>query len=191
MKRRPSPPPSITEEDATLFREAIGPVRPVEVDPTPPDPRPKPRPRARLREADEADALHTSRYDPFDPVVGDPEETLAYRRPEVSERILRRLRRGLYRVDDEVDLHRLTLSDAEAVLRRFMAEARDSGHGCLRVIHGKGLHSKAGGPLIKPMVERMLSLRADVLAYASAPAGQGGTGALLVLVGKRRPSGPG
>jgi DNA-nicking Smr family endonuclease len=52
-------------------------------------------------------------------------------------------------------------------------------------VHGKGLHSDSGVPVLKNLVDRMLRQRADVLAFASAPAAQGGHGAVLVLL--RRP----
>ena len=76
---------------------------------------------------------------------------------------------------------------AETLLRRFLREAVDDGLGCVRVIHGKGLNSPDGVPLLKNLVDRMLRQRADVLAFHSAPAVQGGTGAVLVLLGRRRP----
>jgi DNA-nicking Smr family endonuclease len=56
----------------------------------------------------------------------------------------------------------------------------------VRIVHGKGLHSPQG-PVLKGMVERLLSQRADVLAYASPPAAHGGTGALLALLARHRP----
>ena len=60
--------------------------------------------------------------------------------------------------------------------------ARDAGHGCVRIVHGKGLHSDSGIPVLKNLVDRMLRQRADVLAFHSAPAAQGGNGAVLVLL---------
>ena len=113
-------------------------------------------------------------------------DDVAYRRNEVSPDILRRLRRADFAIEDEIDLHALNERAAEDVLRRFLAEARDAAHHCVRIIHGKGLHSTQG-PVLKGLVERVLNLRADILAYATAPASHGGTGALLVLLSKRKP----
>ena len=53
-------------------------------------------------------------------------------------------------------------------------------------VHGKGLHSESGVPVLKNLVDRLLRQRADVLAFASAPAAQGGHGAVLVLLNRRR-----
>jgi len=147
---------------------------------------PKPRATVAMREADERAALAESRR--ADPVreaeaFGD---TLAYRRDDVPPQTLRRLKRAEFAIEDEIDLHASSERAAEELLRRFLAETRDAGHHCVRIVHGKGLHS-AQGPVLKGMVERMLSQRADVLAYASAPAAHGGTGAVLVLLARRRP----
>lgn len=181
MKRKPEPPPPpISPDDASLFREAIGDVRRIVAPPAPPAPaRPPPRPR-RL-EFDEAEALRESQRLTGEPPP-DGEELVAYRRPEVSERTLKRLKRGEYSVQDELDLHTLRATDAEGALRRFLLEARSGDLHCLRIIHGKGLRSE-GAPVLKQLVDRMLRQRGDVLAFASAPAGQGGAGAVLVLLG--------
>ena len=73
-------------------------------------------------------------------------------------------------------------AQAESSLRAFLAEARLEGHGCVRIVHGKGLRSGDSGPVLKALVDRMLRLRSDVLAFASAPAPEGGSGAVLVLL---------
>jgi len=172
-------------DDAAEFRAAIGQVRRLpEVADAPGAP--KPRATVAMREADERAALAESRR--IDPMrhaeaLGD---TLAYRRDDVPQQTLRRLKRAEFAIEDEIDLHLLGEKAAEDLLKRFLNEARDAAHHCVRVIHGKGLHS-AHGPVLKGMVERVLGHRADVLAYASAPAAQGGAGAALVLLAKRKP----
>ncbi|HEV2607788.1 MAG TPA: Smr/MutS family protein [Xanthomonadaceae bacterium] len=171
--------------DADEFRAAIGHVRRLpEVADVPRAP--KPSATVAMREADERAALAESRR--ADPVreaeaFGD---TLAYRRDDVPPQTLRRLKRAEFAIEDEIDLHASSERAAEELLRRFLAEARDAAHHCVRIVHGKGLHS-AQGPVLKGVVERMLNQRADVLAYASAPAAHGGTGAVLVLLARRRP----
>ena len=109
---------------------------------------------------------------------------MRYRRDEVSPRLLRQLARGQYAIGDEIDLHHADIRQAETMLRRFLAEARDAGGGCVRIVHGKGLHAD-GAPALKNLVDRLLRQRADVLAFHSAPAAQGGTGAVLVLLRPR------
>ena len=68
-----------------------------------------------------------------------------------------------------------------------MGSSRAGGHACVRIIHGKGLRTVDGGSVLKALVDRLLRQRADVLAFASAPEAMGGTGAVLVLLAKRRP----
>jgi DNA-nicking Smr family endonuclease len=61
-----------------------------------------------------------------------------------------------------------------------------AGLGCVRIVHGKGLHSESGVPVLKNLVDRVLRQRADVLAFHSAPPAQGGHGAVLVLLAAGR-----
>ena len=169
--------------DAAAFRAAIGHVRRIP-EAMPPPQAPKRRAVVAMREADERAALAESRR-------GDPErhaealgDVLAYRRDDVPSQTLRRLKRAEFAIEDEIDLHLLGEHAAEELLRRFLAEARDAAHHCVRIVHGKGLHS-AHGPVLKGMVERVLSQRADVLAYATPAAAPGRTGAVLVLLAPR------
>jgi len=107
---------------------------------------------------------------------------LRYRRDEVPPHVLKRLARGQYAVQDELDLHHTSAAHAEAMLREFLHEAHLHEYRCVRIIHGKGVHSDRGVPVLKNLVDRLLRRRADVLAFHSAPAAQGGTGAALVLL---------
>ncbi len=172
-------------DDAAEFRAAIGPVRRLpEVADVPRAP--KPRATAAMHQADERAALTESqRGDPARDAdrIGD---SVAWRRDEVPPQTLRRLKRAEFAIEDELDLHASSERVAEDLLRRFLAEARDAAHHCVRIVHGKGLHSPQG-PVLKGLVERVLNLRADVLAYTSAPVALGGTGAVLVLLARRRP----
>jgi DNA-nicking Smr family endonuclease len=189
MARRRAPQSEPTSpEDAALFRAAIGPVRELPPAVAPPDvPRPAPLPRQ--RDLDEAEALAQSRLRPFDlaaAALGDAAEHLQAGLPP---RLLKRLKRGQYSVQDELDLHGMSVAVAEASLRRFVRESRSEGRYCVRIVHGKGLRSGLEGPVLKGVAEHLLRQRADVLAYASAPDAQGGTGALLVLLAGHRPGG--
>lgn len=171
-------------DDAELFRAAIGRVRPLPAADQAPQ-RPRPPPETRMRDADERAALNESRREPG-LSAAESGDAIEYRRNEVTPQTLRRLKRGEFSVQDSFDLHQLNAAIAEAALGRFLLEARAANHRCVRIVHGKGLHSPQG-PVLKSLMERTLARRADVLAYASAPPAQGGTGALLVLLAKRRP----
>ncbi|MFS2046576.1 Smr/MutS family protein, partial [Stenotrophomonas geniculata] len=112
-------------------------------------------------------------------------DVASYRRDNLPPRLFQRLKRGQYSVQDELDLHGATASQAETLLRQFLLEAHAHDYGCVRIIHGKGLQSDGGAPVLKNLVDRLLRLRNDVLAFHSAPTGQGGTGAVLVLLARR------
>ena len=175
---RPDPP---EDDDAALFRDAIGEVRRMEDAPPPPRKAP-PRPRARMAERDELDARSEFQrgLDALEPLAAG--DTLSHRRDALPARAFQRLKRGQYAAQDELDLHGATAIQAESLLRQFLAEAHDHEFGCVRIIHGKGLQGDGVAPVLKNLVDRILRQRSDVLAFHSAPPGQGGTGAVLVLL---------
>lgn len=179
MSHVPDDPP---DDDGALFRAAIGPLRPLP--PRTPDARDaartRPLPRAVMAERDEAEARDEFRQAMTTGL--DAADVISYRRDEVPARVLARLRRGHYAAQDEVDLHGCREAQAESLLRSFLAEARDEGRGCVRIVHGKGLRAADGMPVLKNLVDRLLRQRSDVLAFHSALGGQGGTGAVLVLL---------
>jgi DNA-nicking Smr family endonuclease len=107
---------------------------------------------------------------------------LSFQRGGVRIQVMRRLKRGLIPVDDELDLHGLTQTAARDALADFIAGSRDSGQRCVRVIHGKGYRSGARGPVLKTAVNLWLRRHTDVIAFASARAIDGGTGAVYVLL---------
>ena len=185
-KPRLPPPAQPSDADIELFHEAIGRVRKLDAPEAPPA-TPRPAPRPRQREADEAQALVQSQRRPFDLpdlALGD---ALEYLKDGFSPRLLRQLKRGQFSVQDEIDLHGMSAQVAESALRVFLHENLAAGGTCLRIVHGKGLSSGPEGPVLKQLVDVWLRQRNDVLAFASAPPSQGGTGAVLVLLASRRP----
>lgn len=183
MKRKSRLSQPASPEDAELFREAIGDIRRIAIEPGAVErARPPPEPR-RLR-IDEAEALRESHDLSAGTLPVAAEDLQSFRRANVSERTLKQLKRGEYSVQDEIDLHHLRVADAEILLKRFLNDARAGGSHCVRVVHGKGLRSE-GAPVLKMLVDRMLRQRGDVLAFASAPISQGGAGAVLVLLDGR------
>ena len=174
-------PPHDEEEEAELFRAAVRGVRPLARAPVPPRARPA-RPHARFSRADRAAVLRESlEGDPADPALA-PGDELAFHRPAVQATVLRRLRRGEYRIEREIDLHGLTVLEAKAALRAFLLEALEAGVRCVRIVHGKGLRSGPRGPVLKAAVSGLLRRTGAVLAYVSARPVDGGTGALYVLL---------
>lgn len=173
-------PDSASEDPATLFRDAVGPVRELPAVPLPPR---RPQLRAGSRRAAHAypDAPTPSdssrKADALE--AGD---TLRYRRDSVAPRVLQQLGRGRYTVQDEIDLHWSDAAQAGVLLGRFLDDCLAMGLDCVRVVHGKGLHSDSRVPVLKNLVDRVLRQHAEVLAFHSAPPAQGGNGAVLILL---------
>ncbi|MEO8365181.1 MAG: Smr/MutS family protein [Pseudoxanthomonas sp.] len=171
------------EDDAMLFRQAVGPVKPLP-ESAPPPRKPRPRPAARMAERDEIEARDEFRRGLHSLSVLEAGDTLSYRRDTLPTAVFQRLKRGRFSAQDEIDLHGATVAQAESMLRTFIAEAHAHEFGCVRIIHGKSRRDDGGMPVLKNLVDRMLRQRADILAFHSAPAAQGGTGAVLVLLAR-------
>jgi len=107
---------------------------------------------------------------------------LSFRRGGVRDQVMRRLRRGLYPTEDELDLHGLNQAAARDQLAQFIARSRYAGRRCVRIVHGKGYRSGARGPVLKTAVNLWLRRHLDVVAFTSARAIDGGTGAVYVLL---------
>ena len=177
---------SMDDEERALFRHAMRGVRRLDVaNRAPASPR-KPKPRARFARAEKHAVLQESLglISPLDPVQ-ESGDALLYRRPDTSEQVFRRLRSGHYRVEAELDLHGLNAAHAEAAMRDFLAECLHHGVHVARVIHGKGLRSGNRGPVLKQVVNAYLRRVGAVLAFASAREVDGGSGAVLVLLGAK------
>ena len=113
-------------------------------------------------------------------VTGD--QALSFQRAGVRIQVMRRLRRGLYPIEGELDLHGLSQTAARDRLAGFLARSRDGGCRCVRIIHGKGYRSGARGPVLKAAVNLWLRRHMDVMAFVSARAIDGGGGAVYVLL---------
>lgn len=173
------------DDDARLFREAIGRVRSLKESTAalPTVPRPPPEPMQAI--ADEARVRGELLTHAFDPAEIEGGDEIAYLKDGQQKRLMQRLRRGQFSVRAEIDLHEMTAAVARAAIREFIDDCRRNGELCVRIVHGKGLRSKAQGPVLKQLTDSMLRRRADVLAFTSARPAQGGTGAVIVLLDRR------
>jgi DNA-nicking Smr family endonuclease len=148
-RRTPSPgepPQAPPQDDASLFRAAIGPVRELPAQAAPPR-KPPPRALPRMAARDDAQALGEFRR-ALQADVLEAGDALSYRRDEIPPRVLQRLRRGLYAAQDELDLHHADTARAETMLRDFIKSSLHAGFGCIRIVHGKGMHSDRGVPVL-------------------------------------------
>jgi DNA-nicking Smr family endonuclease len=189
------PPPRILVDavaaDAEAFRAAVRDVTPLAQTPATAG-LSKPKPRGRLRKTAAFAAAAADNLDEAMPLIGvegtsaddavTVDGALSFQRAGVRIQVMRRLRRGLFPIDDELDLHGLTQSAARNQLADFLVRSRDGGLRCVRIIHGKGYRSGARGPVLKTAVNLWLRRHMDVMAFVSARAIDGGTGAMYVLL---------
>lgn len=110
----------------------------------------------------------------------------SYVRDGMQAQTLRKLRRGHWHCESHLDLHGHTSEEARRALVAFLRECQDAGARCVRIVHGKGLQSKNGAPVLKAKVSHWLRQREEVLAYCPARPGDGGSGAVVVLLKTRR-----
>lgn len=183
MNDKPSP------QDVALFRASMADVNPVTTDKVAHD-LPKPPPHPEQTRKDEAQVMRELLSIPNspDPAELQPDEMVSFLRPGIQQTVIRKLRRGHYRVSAEIDLHGMSAAVAKQALVSFIQEARADNDRCVRIIHGKGRRSSNQGPVLKPMVSRWLQQRDDVLAFCSARPVDGGTGAIYVLL--KNPAAP-
>ena len=173
------------DAEARAFREAMRDVRRMKRAQRSHPPQPKPPAEARFTRADQREVLRESLQGPADESVLGTGDELSFRRPHVPESVLGRLRRGQFVVDAEIDLHGLSGAQAKAALREFIGVALERHMSCVRVVHGKGRRSGPRGPVLKNVVNHWLQRADDVLAFGSARAVDGGSGAVYVLLRKR------
>jgi len=105
----------------------------------------------------------------------------------VSRNIMRKLKRGKLPIQAHIDLHGLTKTDAEAVVRRFLINSHQRGLRCVLIVHGRGLNSRDSIPVLKERLPVWLNrgpARKIVMAFSSAQPYDGGTGAIYVLLRK-------
>jgi len=168
------------DDDRSLFRKAMGGVRPLKQDRrTPPVRRRKPV--AAQRRRDEEEVLASLLSDEYQPDVETSDE-LMFTRPGLQQRVVRQLRRGQIAIEAELDLHGHTVPEAREALARFLRQAQANGRRCVRIIHGKGLGAAGKLPVLKVKVNSWLRQRGNVLAFCSARPQDGGTGAVYVLL---------
>ena len=161
-------PPAAADADIEAFARAMRDVVRLEADPC-----------GRVRSVEPARPAHNppprELADVFD------NDFVAY---GVDRREIRKLKRGEYIVRGRRDLHGMTGTDALATVRRFIENSRHRGHRCVCIIHGRGLHSTGNSPILKARVREYLRSHRSILAYTDAPASDGGSGAVYVLLRK-------
>ncbi|NVK32628.1 MAG: Smr/MutS family protein [Gammaproteobacteria bacterium] len=146
----------------------------------------KSKPKARVRKG-----AGDTMADLWDDIADTPDDWVAdaflsYRAEGVQASVLRKLKKGHYRVDDTTDLHGMTEKEAREHMIGFLNASKQRELRVLRVIHGRSNRDIDRGPVLKTMLDFWLRRRRDVLAFCSAPITDGGPGACYVLI--KRPT---
>ena len=171
------------EAEKNLFTRAIGKVAPLPAHNKAHLPHPPRQPVATQRQKDEAQVIQDSLSDEFDvSTLLDTDEALSFRRPSVGPEVTRKLRKGDWAIQREIDLHGLRSDEARLALTTFIRDAQKHGIRCVRVVHGKGLGSPGKTPVLKSKVHSWLVQKNQVMAFVQAKPAEGGAGALVVLL---------
>ena len=170
-----------------LFATAVGPIKPL-------GPKHRPGERATLplaqaapvalqHQLDEQAVMREALSDEFDvETLLDTDDALSFRRSGIGLDVTRKLRKGGWSIQGQVDLHGLRREDAREALVDFIKDAARMGWRCVRVVHGKGLGSPGKTPVLKGKVQSWLIQKQEVLAFVQARPAHGGAGALVVLL---------
>jgi DNA-nicking Smr family endonuclease len=171
------------EAEGDVFKRAVGKVHGLPATGRADIARAKPQPIPASRQQDEQAVMQEALSDEFDvESLLETDASLSWRRPEIGIDVVRKLRRGVWALQGELDLHGMRSEEARTRLSSFMREAQTKGWRCLRVVHGKGLGSPGKQPVLKDKVHRWLIQSERVLAFVQARADEGGNGAVVVLL---------
>lgn len=167
-------------DDRELFRKFVGEIQPLKSNRIhiKNNNKPKPVPKKRVHEPE--------------PGQGNPQfeiltnlsisDSLCYVGPGLQKRVLRRLKRGYFEIEAELDLHGLTAREAKRLLANFLNRCTADRLRCIHIIHGRGYRSSGQIPILKNKLNLWLRQHLQVLAFCSSSPADGGTGAVYVLL---------
>ena len=107
----------------------------------------------------------------------------------LSQKIMKRLKKGQFPIQDYIDLHGLTKQEAEIRMRDFLLKSQQLGLRCVLVVHGRGLNSENHIPVLKERLPIWLTrgpTKKFVMAFSTAMPYDGGTGAIYILLRKQK-----
>ena len=177
------------KQEAGLFRTALGGVKKIPesnryVPNAPPGINVTVKPKKPLSQLDDdAAVLRESLSDQFEvDHLLDDDPSLSFTRSGVGSDVVRKLRKGHWPVQDELDLHGMRRDTARDQVGEFLARAGRRKLRCVCIIHGKGLGSAGGEPVLRSMVHSWLEQKDDVIAFCAANVDGRNHGALIVLL---------
>ena len=108
--------------------------------------------------------------------------SLNFSAPGIGPDVMKKMRKGHWPVQDELDLHGKRRDEARQAVDDFLLKARRRNYRCVCVIYGRGFGSRGGEPVLKSMVHSWLVQTDGVIAFCQARAEEGGEGAIMVLL---------
>ncbi|NNM00411.1 MAG: DNA mismatch repair protein MutS [Gammaproteobacteria bacterium] len=175
---------AMSSDDPDIFRQQMEDVKPLR-NKSADIARPRPAPIPRQSALADREVLDEMARADLDEAELEHSEELLFSRSGVKSTVMKKLRRGAFSIQAELDLHGLRSDEARAAVRAFLADCVAMRATCVRIIHGKGLGSANMIPVLKPRLRRWLALSDHVLAFCPARPIDGGTGAVYVLLRRR------
>ena len=175
-------PPALPDDESKLFRSSIGDIRPLPDNGKTVFPPDLPWPVLRQDRTDTNPLSTDSLSDHIPQELAESEGEFFFQRSGVAPLTMKKLRRGYWAIQAELDLHGMTSDEARACLIGFLDECKQLGLRCVRVIHGKGLSSRNREPVLRLKTGSWLMQRDEVLAFCQARPIDGGSGAVIVLL---------
>ena len=172
---------NISDEDSALFRKAIGDAKPLKQDGFITE-KPKPKAYPAKTVADQIAVIEEMIDGEFNSDLLERGDELIYSRPGIQKQILKKLRRGHFKIEAELDLHGMTVDMAKVALNDFLNQCSARSKHCVKIIHGKGLNSINKQPVLKNKLNQWLIKKDKILAFCSARLTDGGTGAIYLLL---------
>lgn len=167
----------ISQEDLDAFHEAVKDAKPLSQNKI----RLKsPQPVRKRKAIDdlEWEPLNLSEAQDLGQVRG--EEFIGYKQAAISNKTLRKLRKGQYNVDAMLDLHGMSVEEAKSAVESFLQQCLQRSIRVALIIHGKGRHTEM--PILKNKLNHWLRDIHLVLAFCSAAPSHGNRGAIYVLL---------
>ncbi|KGK00749.1 endonuclease SmrB [Thalassotalea sp. ND16A] len=165
----------ICDDDKTLFKQAIGPVKPIKHDTIHPRTRVSKKKTQQQKEKQQFEKQQFFFSDEFEPNL-ESKGPMKYVRDDVDSFEAKRLRRGEYSPELILDLHGLKQQESKQEIAALLAACPKQHVNCVCIIHG------IGNRILKNKVPHWLVQHPDVMAFHQAPLEYGGNGALLVLI---------
>lgn len=178
----------LSDEEKALFRDLMRHVKPlspskkITIEPKPA--LVKPREKTVAQSASTTLPYHLSDFYET-PVTSD--SLLSYAQTDLPKKRFRQLQSGQIDIDARLDLHGLHANRAKVIFTQFICKQITLEKRCLLIVHGKG-GQKGQAPILKNLVNQWLRQIPTVLAFHSALASDGGTGAVYVLLKRIAPN---